>query len=70
MGASCDEPSEEEKQEVSDRLFVANGGIARIRPELVRKDAVNRQLAKLYLNSLWGKKPAVSASHDLRPSLF
>ena len=55
LGASCDEPSEEEKQEVSDRLFVANGGIARIRPELVRKDAVNRQLAKLYLNSLWGK---------------
>ncbi len=55
LGASCDEPSIKEQEEVGERLFAANGYIARIRPEFVRKDAVNRQLAKLYLNSLWGK---------------
>ena len=55
LGASCDTPTEEEQLAVTERLFASNGGIARIRPELVRKDPVNRQLAKLYLNSLWGK---------------
>lgn len=55
LGASCDTPTEEEQHAVVERLFASNGGIARIRPELVRKDPVNRQLAKLYLNSLWGK---------------
>ena len=45
----------EEQELVAERLFESNGGIARIRPELVKKDPVNRQLAKLYLNSLWGK---------------
>ena len=55
LGASCEDPTPEEQEEVGERLFRANGFIARIRPEFVRKDAVNRQLAKLYLNSLWGK---------------
>jgi hypothetical protein len=55
LGASCDLPEYEEQLQLVEHLFQQNGGIARIRPELVRKDPVNRQLAKLYLNSLWGK---------------
>lgn len=55
LGASSEDPSEEEKAELVETLFYENGGIGRIRPELVRKNAINRSLAKTFLNSLWGK---------------
>lgn len=61
LGASSEEPSEEEKNEIVERLYSQNGNLGRIRPEKVKKNAVLRALAKLYLNSLWGKlaqKPA------------
>lgn len=61
LGASSEEPSEDEKMEIVERLYHQNGNLGRIRPEKVRKNAVLRALAKLYLNSLWGKlaqKPA------------
>lgn len=55
LGASCDSPSEEEKEAVQERVFQESGCIARIRPDKVEKNAVRRQMAKLFLNSLWGK---------------
>jgi hypothetical protein len=55
LGASCDEPNAQEQTELVETLFHENGGIGRIRPELVRKNPINRALAKTFLNSLWGK---------------
>lgn len=55
LGASCAEPTLEEQNEIAIRLYHQNGGLARIRPEKVKVDPVMRALAKLYLNSLWGK---------------
>lgn len=55
LGASSEEPTEEEKAELVETLFAENGHIGRIRPELVKKNPINRALAKTFLNSLWGK---------------
>jgi hypothetical protein len=55
LGASSEDPSQKEKEELVETLFHENGGIGRIRPELVRKNPINRALAKTFLNSLWGK---------------
>lgn len=55
LGASCDDPTPEEQEAIADRLYHQNGGLARIRPDKVKLDPVMRALAKLYLNSLWGK---------------
>lgn len=55
MGASSESPSEEEQLEIQERVFEQSGRIGRIRPECVQKNPVKRQMAKLFLNSLWGK---------------
>lgn len=55
LGASCDNPTEEEKDEVIERVYAENGNIARIRKENMEKNPTKRQLAKIFLNSLWGK---------------
>lgn len=55
LGASCENPTDEEKDEVIERVFVENGHIARIRKEMMEKNPTKRQLAKIFLNSLWGK---------------
>lgn len=55
LGASCENPTVEEQEMIADRLYVQNGYLARIRPECVKLDPVMRALAKLFLNSLWGK---------------
>lgn len=55
LGASSEEPSEEEKDEIVERLYIQNGNLGRIDKTKVKKNAVKRALAKLYLNSLWGK---------------
>jgi hypothetical protein len=55
LGASSESPSEEEQQEIALRLYHQNGQLAFIRPEKVKFDPVMRSLAKLFLNSLWGK---------------
>lgn len=55
LGASSETPSEQERQEIAERLFHQNGGLGRIRPHKVAPNPVKRQLAKLFLNSLWGK---------------
>lgn len=54
-GASSEEPSDEEKDIVINSLWISNGRIARMRKDLVQKNPVKRQIAKLFLNSLWGK---------------
>jgi hypothetical protein len=61
LGATSENPSMEEKMEIAERLYVQNGNLGRIRIDKVKKSPVLRALAKLYLNSLWGKlaqKPA------------
>jgi len=55
LGATSENPSLEEQNDLVERLYIQNGNLARIRPSKVRKNAVLRSLAKLYLNSLWGK---------------
>jgi hypothetical protein len=55
LGASSDTPDEEEKEKVMEKVYVESGCIARVRPENVAKNPVKRQMAKLFLNSLWGK---------------
>ena len=55
LGASSDNPTEEEKDEIVERLYIQNGRLGRIRKEKVEINPVLRALAKLYLNSLWGK---------------
>lgn len=55
LGASCDRPSEEEKQEVANKLYQANGGIGMIDVNQVDENPVMRALMKLFLNNMWGK---------------
>jgi hypothetical protein len=55
LGASSETPDEDEKQRIMIELYHQNGNLGKIRPEKVQKNAVKRQLAKLYLNALWGK---------------
>jgi len=55
LGATSATPSEAEQKEIIERLYEQNGYVGRIRPEKVCVNPVKRALAKLYLNSLWGK---------------
>ena len=55
LGASCDLPTPEEQNLIVRQLYIQNGNLGKIRPDKVQKNAVKRQLAKLYLNALWGK---------------
>ena len=55
LGATSENPSDEEKANLVARVFRENGHIAHIRPDKVAKNPVKRQMAKLFLNSLWGK---------------
>lgn len=55
MGASSEDPPIEEKLRIQERVYVESGCIARIRIDQVKKNPVRRQMAKIYLNSLWGK---------------
>jgi hypothetical protein len=64
LGASSEEPSESEKQEIIEKLYVQNGYLGRIRSDKVKKNAVLRSLAKLYLNSLWGKLAQKPSKND------
>lgn len=50
-----DQMNVQEKQELIERLFASNGFIGRIEMEKVSKNPIRRALAKLFLNSLWGK---------------
>ena len=53
--ASCENPSESEKDRCINELFELNGNVARMRKDYVQKNDVQRQIAKIYLNCLWGK---------------
>lgn len=55
LGATNESPTEEEKVRIQARLLQENGGIGKIRPSHVAPNKVKRALAKLRLNTLWGK---------------
>jgi hypothetical protein len=55
LGASSDQPSEEEQVRILETLFESNGNIGRAKKENVKKNPVLRQVCKIFLNSLWGK---------------
>lgn len=55
LGASSDYPSEEEKNQVAQKLFESNGFIGEIDTDLVEENPVMRALMKLFLNNMWGK---------------
>jgi hypothetical protein len=55
LGASSDNPSEEEQDRILEVLFESNGGIGRVKKENVKKNPVLRQVSKIFLNCLWGK---------------
>ena len=55
LGASSETPDLEEQLLVQQKVFIESGCIGRIRIENVAKNPVKRQMAKLFLNSLWGK---------------
>jgi len=55
LGASSDTPSEVEMQEVIQRVEEESQFVCRVRKEFVKKNPVQRALAKLFLNTLWGK---------------
>jgi hypothetical protein len=55
LGASSENPTEEEKDEVIQKVFESNGGIGRIDKAKVIKNPVLRQVSKIFLNCLWGK---------------
>ena len=54
-GASSEQPTEEEKNQVIEQLYRENGNMAKMRKEKVRINPESRALAKLLLNCLWGK---------------
>jgi len=53
--ASSENPDDEEKEACIQELFELNGNVARMRKDYVQKNDVQRQIAKIYLNCLWGK---------------
>lgn len=55
LGASSADPPEEEKLRIQEKLLEENGGIGEIRIDHVAPNKVKRALAKLRLNTLWGK---------------
>jgi hypothetical protein len=55
LGATNDAPDFEEQMRIQEKVFIESGRIARIRCDKVAKNPVKRQMAKLFLNSLWGK---------------
>lgn len=55
LGAKTENPTEQEMNHLAEMLFESNGGIGKVRIASVRKNPVKRLLAKLFLNSLWGK---------------
>lgn len=57
-----EEYTEEDKNSVADMIFNNNGGFARPRLDKVEKNPVLRQLAKIFLNCLWGKLCQKNAS--------
>lgn len=56
--------TEEDKEEVCEGIFQLNGGMARPRVENVSTNPVMRQLAKIFLNCLWGKLCQKGASEE------
>lgn len=54
-GGTSEDPTVEEKTQLIERLYAKNGYIGKMRMDKVRKSPVKRLIAKLKLNSWWGK---------------
>lgn len=55
LGASSENPSEEEKDRLIEEAYINNGCLVRIKKERVFKNPVKRSLDKTCCNCLWGK---------------
>jgi len=55
LGGSSENPSEEDKVRLVQEMGVENRGLSLVRPERVKKNETLRAMAKLMLNSNWGK---------------
>ena len=53
--ASSENPPDDEKEACIQELFELNGNVARMRKDNMQMNDVQRQIAKIYLNCLWGK---------------
>jgi hypothetical protein len=49
--------TEEEKEEIRDRVQQENRGLCRPRPDHVEDNAGRRTMSKLRVNALWGVRP-------------
>lgn len=54
-GATAETPEEEEKDRVVESMFISNGRIGKMDKNKVKISPVQRHLAKIFLNCLWGK---------------
>ncbi len=61
-GKSEKDLTEKDKSDIADMIYSNNGGFARPRLDKVDKNPVLRQLAKIFLNCLWGKLCQKNAS--------
>ena len=61
-GKQEDAIEDKDKKEIAEMIFNNNGGFARPRIDKVEKNPVLRQLAKIFLNCLWGKLCQKNAS--------
>lgn len=55
LGAATNEPTEEEMDRIVEDMYVANGRMGRLDRTKVEVNPVMRQIAKIFLNCLWGK---------------
>lgn len=55
LGGTSETPSEEDKTRLVQEMGVENNGLSLVRPDRVRKNETLRAMAKLMLNSNWGK---------------
>lgn len=55
LGGTSESPSEEDKIRLVGEMGVENRGLSLVRPERVKKNETLRAMAKLMLNSNWGK---------------
>ena len=67
--ATTENPSDDEKEKCIQELFELNGNVARMRKDNVQKNDVQRQIAKIYLNCLWGKY-AQSSIDSVNENIF
>ena len=61
--------SDDETEKCIQELFELNGNVTRMRKDYVQKNDVQRQIAKIYLNCLWGKY-AQSSINSINTNIY